>query len=73
MTLGVKICENSEFTFSKRKNTSLIQRRPVYLSEKSQKCDFCDFSLKYTGLLWIREVFFRFENVKFEILAYFYP
>jgi hypothetical protein len=39
-----------------------------------QKCDFCDFSLQYTGLPWIRKTFFRFENVKFEFSACFwYP
>jgi hypothetical protein len=46
--LGVKTCGESEFDIF---NASLIQERPVYGSKKSQKRDFCDFSLQYTGLL----------------------
>ena len=44
--LGVKACEKSEFEIFEAKNTSLIQRRPVYWSEKLQKCDFAPFGLK---------------------------
>ena len=34
-----------------------------------QKSHFCDFSFQYTiHLPWIREAFFRFENVKFGFL-----
>ena len=33
---------------------------------------FCDFSLQYTGPPWIREAFFRFENVKFGFPTCFY-
>jgi hypothetical protein len=60
--LGVKDVGNPNLTFSRRKNASLIQGRPVYLSEKWQKCNFCDFSLQFTH-----------ENVKFKFPACFYP
>ena len=38
-----------------------------------QKLHFCDFSLQYIGLPWIREAFFHFENVKFGFPACFTP
>jgi hypothetical protein len=54
-------------------STSLIQGRPVYLIKKSQKCDFCDFSLQYiVRLPWITKAFFLFENIKFGFSACFY-
>jgi hypothetical protein len=38
--LGVKTCGESEFEILETKNASLIQRRLVYLSEKSQNATF---------------------------------
>ena len=39
------LCGKSEFDIYEAKNASLIQKRLVYWSEKSQKCDFeCYFS-----------------------------
>jgi hypothetical protein len=64
---------NQNLTFSKRKNAPLIQESKIRFFIKNSKCDFCDFSFKYTGLPWIREAFFHFENVKFGFSACFYP
>jgi hypothetical protein len=66
--LKVKTCGESEFDIFEAKKRFPDSRKTHCV----QKCNFCDFSLQYTGLPWIKEAFFRFENVKLGFLACFY-
>jgi hypothetical protein len=54
--IGVKTCGESEFDIFKAKKR-FPDPGKAYLLKR--KCNFCDFSLQYTRLPWIREVFFK--------------
>jgi hypothetical protein len=71
--LGVKTCGESEFDIYEAKKCFSDSRKACVLKRKVAKMRFFDFSLQYSGLTWIREVFFLFENVKFRFPACFYP